>query len=143
MARTVFDGQRHRCTWPPSPRPRRHPDHGGQHRLCRLPASERACRRRTASCRASSPSAAAAWSTRAASWRLALIASLLIILFKASVTRLIPLYAIGVFLSFTLSQAGMALPLAEDRSPESRARRSIEQGSVPAPRPAAGVSRCS
>ncbi|MEW5985888.1 MAG: APC family permease [Chloroflexota bacterium] len=39
---------------------------------------------------------------------LALIASLLIILFQASVTLLIPLYAIGVFLSFTLSQAGMA-----------------------------------
>lgn len=39
---------------------------------------------------------------------LAIIASLLIILFQASVTRLIPLYAIGVFLSFTLSQAGMA-----------------------------------
>src|SRR5215208_3525643 len=39
---------------------------------------------------------------------LAIIASLLIILFKASVTRLIPLYAIGVFLSFTLSQTGMA-----------------------------------
>ena len=39
---------------------------------------------------------------------LALIASLLIIIFQASVTRLIPLYAIGVFLSFTLSQAGMA-----------------------------------
>jgi amino acid transporter len=39
---------------------------------------------------------------------LALIASLLIILFQASVTALIPLYAIGVFLSFTLSQAGMA-----------------------------------
>ena len=39
---------------------------------------------------------------------LALIASLLIIVFNASVTRLIPLYAIGVFLSFTLSQAGMA-----------------------------------
>jgi amino acid transporter len=39
---------------------------------------------------------------------LALIASLLIIVFSASVTRLIPLYAIGVFLSFTLSQAGMA-----------------------------------
>jgi hypothetical protein len=33
---------------------------------------------------------------------------LLIILFQASVTRLIPLYAIGVFMSFTLSQAGMA-----------------------------------
>ncbi len=39
---------------------------------------------------------------------LAIIASLLIIAFQASVTRLIPLYAIGVFLSFTLSQAGMA-----------------------------------
>ncbi len=35
-------------------------------------------------------------------------ASVLIILFQASVTRLIPLYAIGVFLSFTLAQAGMA-----------------------------------
>jgi amino acid transporter len=39
---------------------------------------------------------------------LAVIASALIIIFQASVTRLIPLYAIGVFLSFTLSQAGMA-----------------------------------
>jgi hypothetical protein len=39
---------------------------------------------------------------------LGLIASLLIVIFQASVTRLIPLYAIGVFLSFTLSQAGMS-----------------------------------
>lgn len=39
---------------------------------------------------------------------LAVIASGLIIVFRASVTALIPLYAIGVFLSFTLSQAGMA-----------------------------------
>src|SRR5215208_2526136 len=39
---------------------------------------------------------------------LAGMASLLIIVFQASVTRLIPLYAIGVFLSFTLAQAGMA-----------------------------------
>ncbi len=39
---------------------------------------------------------------------LAILASVLIIAFQASVTRLIPLYAIGVFLSFTLSQAGMA-----------------------------------
>ncbi|HPH94863.1 MAG TPA: APC family permease [Anaerolineaceae bacterium] len=45
------------------------------------------------------------------SWGIAalgIIASLLIIVFQASVTRLIPLYAIGVFLSFTLSQTGMA-----------------------------------
>ena len=39
---------------------------------------------------------------------LALAASLIIIAFNASVTALIPLYAIGVFLSFTLSQVGMA-----------------------------------
>ncbi|HEX5941793.1 MAG TPA: permease, partial [Anaerolineales bacterium] len=40
---------------------------------------------------------------------LASIASIILIIFQASVTRLIPLYAIGVFLSFTLSQSGMAL----------------------------------
>ncbi|OGO76008.1 MAG: permease, partial [Chloroflexi bacterium RIFOXYC12_FULL_59_14] len=40
---------------------------------------------------------------------LAAIASFLIVIFQASVTRLIPLYAIGVFLSFTLSQGGMSL----------------------------------
>lgn len=39
---------------------------------------------------------------------LALIACLLIVAFRASVSGLIPLYAIGVFLSFTLAQVGMA-----------------------------------
>ncbi|HPH95197.1 MAG TPA: APC family permease [Anaerolineaceae bacterium] len=39
---------------------------------------------------------------------LSIIASILIVVFQASVTNLIPLYAIGVFLSFTLSQFGMA-----------------------------------
>lgn len=39
---------------------------------------------------------------------LAIMAGVITILFDASVTRLIPLYAIGVFLSFTLSQMGMA-----------------------------------
>lgn len=38
---------------------------------------------------------------------LAAVASILIILFKGEVHALIPLYAVGVFLSFTLSQAGM------------------------------------
>jgi amino acid transporter len=38
---------------------------------------------------------------------LAAVASILIVIFRASVTRLIPLYAIGVFLSFTLAQSGM------------------------------------
>ena len=39
---------------------------------------------------------------------LSIFASLLLIVFDASVTNLIPLYAIGVFTSFTFSQAGMA-----------------------------------
>lgn len=45
------------------------------------------------------------------SWGVILLAgfaSLLIIVFQGSVSRLIPLYAIGVFMCFTLSQAGMA-----------------------------------
>ncbi len=40
---------------------------------------------------------------------LAAVASVLIVLFAGSVSRLIPLYAIGVFLSFTLSQSGMVV----------------------------------
>jgi amino acid transporter len=39
---------------------------------------------------------------------LGIIASSLVILFHASVTALVPLWAIGVFLSFTISQFGMA-----------------------------------
>ncbi len=38
---------------------------------------------------------------------LSILASLLIVAFKGEVNALIPLYAIGVFMSFTLSQAGM------------------------------------
>src|SRR5512134_3523634 len=48
---------------------------------------------------------------------LTVIASLLIILFNASVTALIPLWAVGVFLSFTLSQAGMARHWWDNRRP--------------------------
>ncbi len=40
---------------------------------------------------------------------LALAASVLVIVMRASTTALIPLYAIGVFLSFTLSQTGMVI----------------------------------
>jgi amino acid transporter len=40
---------------------------------------------------------------------LALLASLLIVLFQGDTHALIPLYAVGVFISFTLSQAGMVL----------------------------------
>jgi amino acid transporter len=48
------------------------------------------------------------------------IASLLIIVFNASVTALIPLWAVGVFLSFTLSQAGMARHWWDNRRPADR-----------------------
>ena len=34
---------------------------------------------------------------------------MLVIIFSANVSRLIPLYAVGVFISFTLSQASMTL----------------------------------
>ena len=40
---------------------------------------------------------------------LALASSVLVVIFNADVTRLIPLYAVGVFISFTLSQASMTL----------------------------------
>jgi amino acid transporter len=38
---------------------------------------------------------------------LAIVASLLIVAFEGSVTNLIPLYTVGVFIAFTLSQAGL------------------------------------
>jgi amino acid transporter len=54
------------------------------------------------------------------------VASLLIVVFDASVTRLIQLYILGVFLSFTLSQAGMVRhwtrALASAREPGERRR---------------------
>ena len=39
---------------------------------------------------------------------LGVVSSLLVVIFRASVNALVPLWAIGVFLSFTLSQTGMA-----------------------------------
>lgn len=53
-------------------------------------------------------------------------ASILIVIFQASVSRLIPLYAIGVFLSFTLAQAGMARRWR-------RSGRLNDEGNTPAP----------
>jgi amino acid transporter len=40
-------------------------------------------------------------------WALAVLAALLLILFQGVTDRLIPLFAVGAFLAFTLSQAGM------------------------------------
>jgi amino acid transporter len=46
---------------------------------------------------------------------LAIVAAIPVVIFQADVTRLIPLYAIGVFTSFTLSQAGMAKKHIKDK----------------------------
>jgi amino acid transporter len=46
---------------------------------------------------------------------LSLFSGLLLVLFNGSVSRLIPLYAVGVFLSFTLSQAGMVVHWWKER----------------------------
>ena len=48
---------------------------------------------------------------------LSILASVLIYVFKGEVNALIPLYAIGVFLSFTLSQAGMVKHFMRLREP--------------------------
>ena len=48
---------------------------------------------------------------------LAVVAGLLIVLFDAEVTRLIQLYVVGVFTSFTLSQAGMVVRWRRLREP--------------------------
>lgn len=48
---------------------------------------------------------------------LAALASLLVIIFKGNVHALIPLYAIGVFLSFTLSQGGMVVQWVRQKHP--------------------------
>jgi amino acid transporter len=61
---------------------------------------------------------------------LAGVAALLIVAFKADVTRLIHLYILGVFLSFTLSQAGMVRHWARalaDLPAGSRERRAVRR----------------
>jgi amino acid transporter len=47
---------------------------------------------------------------------LAVVSSLLIVAYDASVTGLIPLYTVGVFIAFTLSQTGMVRKWLRDRS---------------------------
>jgi len=47
---------------------------------------------------------------------LAIFSGLLVIVFRGDTSRLIPLYAVGVFLSFTLSQSGMVVHWLRQRS---------------------------
>ena len=52
---------------------------------------------------------------------LGLLAILLEVIFKARVDALIPLYAVGVFLAFTMSQAGMVVRWLRRREPDGAA----------------------
>jgi len=54
---------------------------------------------------------------------LAIFASVLVIAFGGDTSRLIPLYAVGVFLSFTLSQSGMVRHWLSDRPTKRNGRR--------------------
>lgn len=56
---------------------------------------------------------------------LALASSALIVIFGGVTTRLIPLYAIGVFLSFTLSQSGMVARWRRLRTPHWKVKAAI------------------
>jgi amino acid transporter len=58
---------------------------------------------------------------------LAIFSSILVIAFGGDTSRLIPLYAVGVFLSFTLSQAGMVRHWLKERR-EVRARKMETRG---------------
>ena len=98
--------QRRRCSCCCSSRPRRS---SCSPRTPRTTGS-RACRRsspRTATCRASSRTAATGSCSRTASSCSRGAAALLLVAFGGLTNALIPLYAVGVFTSFTLSQSGM------------------------------------
>jgi amino acid transporter len=60
---------------------------------------------------------------------LALFSSVLVIAFGGDTSRLIPLYAVGVFLSFTLSQAGMVRHWLKERRKRQEANRELEEQS--------------
>ena len=82
--------------------------------------TSRACRRSspaTATCRASSPTAATGSCSRTASSCSRVAAGVLIVAFGGVTNALIPLYAVGVFLSFTLSQTGMVRHHLKEREP--------------------------
>ena len=82
---------------------------------------------------------------------LAIFSSLLVVAFGGDTSRLIPLYAVGVFLSFTLSQTGMVRHWLRERAvmragkrekndePHESARLSAEAGDSAAARPVPDV----
>src|SRR4029453_5392079 len=73
---------------------------------------------------------------------LAIAASIIILAFDADLTRLIQLYVIGVFMSFTLSQSGMVVHWSRERrsgtTPRRVWRRPIVINVIGAPAPGPG-----
>jgi amino acid transporter len=61
---------------------------------------------------------------------LALFASILIVIFKGNEQAMLPLYALGVFISFTLSQAGMVIHWKRLRKAEEARRRIKEEAEI-------------
>lgn len=61
---------------------------------------------------------------------LGLFASLLIVVFKGNEQSMLPLYALGVFISFTLSQAGMVVHWKRLRSADEAKRRIREEEEI-------------
>jgi amino acid transporter len=61
---------------------------------------------------------------------LSVFASILIILFKGEEQALLPLYALGVFLSFTLSQAGMVVHWLRERKADEAKKRIHEEEEI-------------
>lgn len=64
---------------------------------------------------------------------LSVFSALLIVAFGGNTARLIPLYAVGVFLAFTLSQAGMVVHHRKEREPGWRLGMAVD-ASAPWPR---------
>ena len=96
-----------------------------QHRVQRLPCAGLDPRPATGSCPGSCAPAATGWRSATASSLLAIAAGGLVYAFDAEVTRLIQLYIIGVFVSFTLGQTGMVrhwTAAARDRERPGRAQ---------------------
>jgi amino acid transporter len=62
---------------------------------------------------------------------LAIFSAILVIAFGGDTSRLIPLYAVGVFLSFTLSQAGMVRHWLKERASARAKKMEIEAGVEP------------
>ena len=82
-----------------------------------VPAAAGDPRRRRPHARASSRFAATVWRSPTG-WSCSVaLAALLIVIFKGETHLLIPLYAVGVFIDFTISQTGMVRHWLRERSP--------------------------